>query len=92
LGAFQASMSTTTILSTAAAGVFASIIGVRTVLLAGGLICLGAAIVTALLFRADRAVGAVGAERTADDAAPADRDAAPADRDAAPAAASVAGS
>ncbi|HEX5589986.1 MAG TPA: MFS transporter [Candidatus Limnocylindrales bacterium] len=85
LGAFQASMSTTTILSTAAAGVFASIIGVRTVLLAGGLICLGAAIVTALLFRADRAEEAVGAERTADDAAPADHDAARA-------AASVAGS
>jgi MFS family permease len=55
IGAFQASMSTTTIASTAAAGIFASIIGVRSVLLAGGLICLAAALVTAALFRADRA-------------------------------------
>ncbi len=54
LGAFNASMSTTTIVSTAAAGVFASVVGVRTVLLAGGLVCLAAAIIAATLFRMDR--------------------------------------
>lgn len=54
IGAFQASMSTTTIVSTAAAGILASVIGVRAVLLGGGLICLGAALFTAILFRADR--------------------------------------
>jgi MFS family permease len=65
IGAFQASMSTTTIASTAAAGIFASIIGVRSVLLAGGLICLAAALVTAALFRADRAASpAVVADAT----------------------------
>jgi MFS family permease len=58
IGAFQASMSTTTIVSTAAAGIFASVIGVRAVLLAGGLVCFLAAIVTAGLFRADRAAPA----------------------------------
>jgi len=54
-GAFQASMSTTTIASTAAAGILASVIGVRAVLLGGGLVCLAAAILTLVLFRADRA-------------------------------------
>ena len=54
IGAFQASMSTTTIASTAAAGILASIVGVRVVLLGGGLICLAAALLTAVLFRADR--------------------------------------
>jgi MFS family permease len=55
IGAFQASMSTTTIVSTAAAGVFAGIVGVRTVFLVGGGICLVAAAISWLLFRADRA-------------------------------------
>jgi MFS family permease len=55
IGAFQASMSTTTIASTAAAGILASIVGVRVVLLGGGVICLAAALLTAVLFRADRA-------------------------------------
>jgi MFS family permease len=59
IGAFQASMSTTTIVSTAAAGILASIVGVRVVLLGGGLICLAAALLTAALFRADRAARAV---------------------------------
>jgi len=60
LGAFQASMSTTTIVSTALAGVFAGVVGVRNVFLVGGLICLAAALVTAILFRADRDHGIVG--------------------------------
>lgn len=64
IGAFQASMSTTTIVSTAAAGIFASVVGVRLVLLGGGVICLAAALVTAFLFRLDRA-----RERTAAGAA-----------------------
>jgi MFS family permease len=55
IGAFQASMSTTTIASTAAAGILASVVGVRVVLLGGGIICLAAALLTAVLFRADRA-------------------------------------
>lgn len=54
MGALQASMSTTQILSIAAAGVFASIIGIRQVFLIGGLICLGAAGISAILFRVDR--------------------------------------
>jgi MFS family permease len=54
IGAFQASMSTTTIASTAAAGILASVIGVRAVLLGGGLVCLAAALFTFALFRADR--------------------------------------
>jgi MFS family permease len=54
IGAFQASMSTTTIASTAAAGILASVIGVRAVLLGGGLVCLAAALLTFVLFRADR--------------------------------------
>lgn len=60
LGAFQASMSTTTIVSTAVAGVAAGIIGVRDVFLAGGLIALGAAVVAAILFRLDREARPVG--------------------------------
>jgi len=58
IGAFQASMSTTTIASTAAAGILASVIGVRAVLLGGGLICLAAALLAAVLFRVDRPVPA----------------------------------
>ena len=58
IGAFQASMSTTTIASTAAAGILASVIGVRTVLLGGGLICLAAALLAVVLFRVDRPVPA----------------------------------
>ena len=54
IGAFQASMSTSTIVSTAAAGAFAGVLGVRTVFFGGGLICLAAAVVTALLYLADR--------------------------------------
>ena len=48
-------MSTTTIVSTAAAGILAGVIGIRTVFLAGGVVCLLAAGVSWLLFRADRA-------------------------------------
>ena len=55
LGAFNASMSTTSIASTAAAGIFASIVGIRTVFLVAGGICLVAAAASWLLFRADRA-------------------------------------
>jgi MFS family permease len=55
IGAVQASMSTTTIVSTAAAGLFASVVGVRMVFLAGGLVCLAAALVAAALLRTDRA-------------------------------------
>jgi MFS family permease len=66
MGAFNAATSTTTIVSTAAAGLLASAIGVRPVLLAGGLIGLGAAVVTAILFWLDRrapaATPAVAAE------------------------------
>jgi MFS family permease len=54
IGAFQASMSTTTIASTATAGILASVVGVRAVHLGGGLVCLAAALLTAVLFRADR--------------------------------------
>ena len=59
IGAFQASMSTTTIVSTAAAGILAGVIGIRTVFLAGGVVCLLAAGVSWLLFRADRLSSAV---------------------------------
>jgi len=54
IGALQASMSTTQIVSIAVAGVVASIIGIRQVFLAGGLICLVAAAIAAALFRMDR--------------------------------------
>lgn len=54
IGALQASMSTTQIVSIAAAGVFASIIGIREVFLISGFICLGAAGISAVLFRVDR--------------------------------------
>ncbi len=56
IGAFQASMSTTTIVSTAAAGILASVIGVREVFLLSGLVCLGAAALSAALFAVDRRV------------------------------------
>lgn len=49
--AFNASMSTTSIVSMAAAGIFADVVGIRGVFLAGGLVaCLGA-LVAWLLFR-----------------------------------------
>jgi MFS family permease len=54
LGALQASLSTTQIVSIALAGVFASIIGIRNLFLIAGLICVAAAGITALLFRFDR--------------------------------------
>lgn len=54
LGAVNAATSTTTIVSTAAAGVFASVIGVRQVMFAGGLVCVGAAVLTGFLFWLDR--------------------------------------
>ncbi|HKB27870.1 MAG TPA: MFS transporter [Candidatus Limnocylindrales bacterium] len=54
LGALNATTSTSSILSTAAAGIFAGIIGIRGVFVAGGLICLGAALATAVLFWLDR--------------------------------------
>jgi MFS family permease len=66
LGALNAAQSTTTIVSMAAAGIFASVVGVRTVLFAGGLICLVAVVVTAILFSLDRReaarIGSVVAE------------------------------
>jgi MFS family permease len=66
LGALNASTSTATILSTAAAGVFASVLGVRQVILIGGLVCLAAAVLTAVLFwlerRAPVAAAAMAAE------------------------------
>ena len=62
LGALNATLSTSSIVSTAAAGIFASIIGIRAVFFAGGLICLGAALATGVLFWLDRrAVAAVPA-------------------------------
>ena len=54
LGALFAAQSTTTILSMAAAGIFAAVVGGRAVMLAGGLIALAAGIVTAVLFWLDR--------------------------------------
>jgi MFS family permease len=54
LGALNASTSTATIVSTAAAGVFASVLGVREVVFLGGLVVLGAALLTGLLFWLDR--------------------------------------
>lgn len=61
-GAFGSVFSTTTIVSTAVAGAVAGLIGVRAVFLAGGLICLAAALVSALLFRADRNARPVGSK------------------------------
>ena len=54
LGALNAAMSTATIVSTAAAGVFGAALGVRQVILIGGLLCLAAAALTAFLFWLDR--------------------------------------
>jgi MFS family permease len=54
LAAFQASLSTTTIVSTAAAGILANVIGVREVMAIGaGIVALGA-IATGLLYATDR--------------------------------------
>jgi MFS family permease len=65
-GAMQAATSTATLLSTAAAGIFATVVGVRTVLLAGGVITLVAAVATLILFRFDRSPATpVGATRAA---------------------------
>lgn len=52
--AFQAVMSTTTILSTAAAGIVADVIGVRLVIALGGVVVVFGAIAAGLLFAADR--------------------------------------
>jgi MFS family permease len=54
LGAMNAATSTSSIVSMAAAGILAGIVGIRMVFLAGGLICLAAAVATALLFWLDR--------------------------------------
>jgi MFS family permease len=54
LGALDAAMSTATILSTAAAGVFGAALGIRMVVAIGGGLCAGAAIVAWLLFWMDR--------------------------------------
>jgi MFS family permease len=61
LGAFQASMSTTTIVSTALAGVFAGIVGIRPLFFTAGVICLAAALLTWFLYRLDRNRGPLGA-------------------------------
>ena len=62
IGALNASMSTTQIVSMALAGAFATIIGIRNVFLVSGLICLAAAGITALLFRADRGRAPAGSD------------------------------
>jgi len=54
LGALNAAMSTATIASTAAAGAFGAALGIRTVVLLGGLLCVAAAVVSAVLFWLDR--------------------------------------
>ncbi|HLX35969.1 MAG TPA: MFS transporter [Candidatus Limnocylindrales bacterium] len=53
LGALNAAMSTATIVSTAAAGVFGAAIGIRMVVLIGGLLCIAAAVGTGVLFWLD---------------------------------------
>jgi MFS family permease len=53
-GAVQAAISTASVVSMAAAGIFANVASIREVLLVGGLICLAAASATAVLFRLDR--------------------------------------
>ncbi|MBI3751329.1 MAG: MFS transporter [Chloroflexi bacterium] len=52
--AFQAVMSTTTIISTAAAGIVADVLGVRTVVGLGGVVVAFGAVASALLYAADR--------------------------------------
>lgn len=64
LGALDAAMSTATIVSTAAAGVFGAALGIRTVVAIGGGLCAGAAIVTWLLFWMDRRSAAAPAPTT----------------------------
>ena len=54
LGALNAAMSTATIVSTAAAGVFGGALGIRLVVGIGGLLCIAAAGLTAYLFWLDR--------------------------------------
>lgn len=60
IGAFQAFMSTTTIVSTATAGILAGVIGIREVFLAGGVVTLAAAGLSAILFRMDPAASPAG--------------------------------
>src|SRR5262249_53406473 len=50
LGALNATMSTATIASTAAAGVFGAALGIRAVVLIGGILCAAAAAVAGFLF------------------------------------------
>lgn len=54
MSAFSATMSTTTILSTAAAGILADVIGIRTVFVAGAVVVALGAVAAGLLFAADR--------------------------------------
>lgn len=54
MAAFQASMSTTTILSTAAAGIFADVIGIRQVIIVGAVVVAVGAIGATWLYAADR--------------------------------------
>jgi MFS family permease len=54
LAAFQACMSTTTIVSTAAAGIAANVIGVRAVVGIGGIVVAFGAVIAWLLYSADR--------------------------------------
>jgi MFS family permease len=71
IGALQASMSTTQIVSIALGGVFASVIGIRSLFLIAGLVCLAAAGITALLFRADRGRIAAPSSEAVEDVEPA---------------------
>jgi MFS family permease len=54
LGALDAAMSTATIVSTAAAGAFGAALGIRMVVAIGGALCIGAAVVSGVLFWMDR--------------------------------------
>jgi hypothetical protein len=54
MAAFQASMSTTTILSTAAAGIFADVIGIRQVILVGAVVVAVGAVGATWLYAADK--------------------------------------
>jgi MFS family permease len=60
IATFQTAMSTTTILSTALAGVFADQLGIRTVFLMGGGVAAVGAVVAGLLFWLDRRAASVG--------------------------------
>jgi MFS family permease len=54
-GMLQASASTAVIVSTAAAGILADILGIREIMLVAGLVCAGGGVIAAALFRLDRA-------------------------------------